>query len=170
MALSKETKRELKRLGLDQMDINDESTAKFYIRHYQAKETAARWQREAEEANRQAAANWPAELHPGVHGVETGSGCEFDIIRIEGTTITILVTNRKNGTEQDSDLYDFIDRVKTGRLIMQDYTPEEMADGIIKPTGEGELYKRYARDLQPYYDLAKPRFITKPAGEKGEAA
>lgn len=171
MALTKTTKQELKRLGLDQLGItDDERTAQFYINHYAAKERATAWQKEAEEANRQAAANWPAELHPGVHGVETASGCEFDIIRIEGTTVTIKVTNRKNGTEQEDDLADFLDRIKHGYVIATDYTPEEMADGIVKPMGEGEIWERSAKNLQSLYDKTKPRFITKPVGEKGEAA
>ena len=170
MALSKETKRELKRLGLDQMGISDESTAKFYIRHYQAKENAARWQREAEEANRQAAANWPAELHPGVHGVETASGCEFDITTIEDDTVIIQVTKRNACEPFETDRADFLDRVKRGRLIIMDYTPEEMADGIVKPLEDTPLRRAIAANLQPYYDRVKPRFITKPAGEKGETA
>lgn len=165
MALSKETKRELKRLGLDQMDINEESTAKFYIRHYQAKETAARWQREAEEANRQAAANWPAELHPGVHGVETASGCEFDIIRIEGTTVTIKVTNRKNGTEQENDLADFLDRIKHGYLIAADYTPEEMADGIVKPMGEARYGNAARKTSSP--SMTRPSPASSPSPRRG---
>ena len=161
MSLKKSTREELKRLGLDQMGISDESTARFFINHYAAKENAARWKKETEEANRQAAANWPAELHPGVHGVETASGCEFDIIRIEGTTVTIKVTNRKNGTEQEDDLADFLDRIKHGYVIVADYTPEEMADGIVKPMGEGEIWERSAREFQMKYDAEKKRFINK---------
>lgn len=168
MALTKTTKQELKRLGLDQLSITNERTAQFYINHYAAKERAAAWQKEAEEANRQAAASWPKELTPGVHGVETASGCEFDIIRIEGTTVTIKVTNRKNGTEQEDDLADFLERVQHGWLIIRDYTPETMADGILKPNGEGEIYEEHAHQHQQDYDLRKAAFTTKH--EKGESA
>lgn len=158
MNLKKTTREELKRLGLGEMGIQDEGTAQFFIRHYQAKENAARWKKEAEEANRQAAANWPAELHPGIHGVETASGCEFDIILIEGTLVTIKVTNRKNGTEQEEDRADFLDRIKHGYVIVEDYTPAELEDGIVKPAGEGEIWERSARELQPKYNEQKKRF------------
>ena len=164
MALTKTTKQELKRLGLDQLGITDERTAQFYINHYAAKERAAAWQKEAEEANRQAAANWPKELTPGAHGVETATGCEFDITAIEGTTITIKVTNREHGATMDDELADFLERVQHGWLIIRDYTPETMADGILKPNGEGEIYEEHSRQHQGDYDRIKPAFTTKKEG------
>lgn len=123
-----------------------------------------------ETKNSENTANWPAELHPGVHGVEIASGCEFDITTIEDDTVIIQVTNRNACEPFEADRADFLDRVKRGRLIIMDYTPEEMADGIVKPLEDTPLRRAIAANLQPYYDRVKPSFITKPAGEKGEAA
>lgn len=159
MSLKKATREELKRLGLAEMEIKDEGTAQFFIRQYQAKEQAERWKKEAEEANRRAAANWPAELTVGKHGVETASGCEFDIVEIEGSELSISITNRgPQGEPYTTDRADFLERVKTGYVIVEDYTPAELEDGIVKPAGEGEIWERSARDLQPKYDEQKKRF------------
>lgn len=159
MRLKNSTREELKRLGLGEMDVQDEGTAQFLIRHYQAKERAAQWEREQEEANRRAAENWPAELAVGKHGVETSSGCEFDIVEVEGDELSISITNRgPQGEPYTTDRANFLERVRTGYVIIEDYTPAELEDGIVKPAGEGEIWERSARELQPKYDAQKKRF------------
>lgn len=80
--LKKSTIAELKRLGLS-TDWPDEHWAQIILNREYEKQKAARWKKEAEEAAKKAAAEWPKELAVGAEIVEVASDRHVIITNID---------------------------------------------------------------------------------------
>lgn len=101
-------------------------------------------------------AQLPEWIKPGIECVETGSGCEFRLERIDPTRpdgLIFVVTNRDAPPDYtyDDEIADFVERVTRGLVIVRGYTPAELAGGFRHSSMGYEEYEIVWHDEPPQY-------------------
>lgn len=149
--ITKATKKLLKQYGLDEMNITQEDTARYWINQriadIKAKQEAARDAELAKQAN----AEWPAEIGINSHCIETCNGVMYTISGIDDTYVYIT-TEYLRGHRMRKDY--FLDSVKRGYEIVRGYTPEELKDGKLRPIVDGDT-DDFAGKHQDDYEKCK---------------